>query len=181
MLAVETVLYMTAGIMDSFDEASELHLEAIITKILAVNYGHDALKMVQMLYGLDHNLITATQEDQINLWEGFLEGTYHNTLLLGLTGLKQYGMYQHEHIHKLKLPLFYPSYKFKNILDDWRKYDGKFKSDLSLVKYFSYNFEDPTQNLEKCIQKLQFLSGLLLQRWVKVSSKSSQEWYQNLT
>ena len=166
--ALESLIYFNAGLFDAFDDLSEIHVESMITKSAATDMAHAVLDHLQTLYGPSKPL-TTVYKDNINLWDGFLEGTIHNKILAGLHGLQLHGGHQNDYIHKINLTPFYPGIQF---VDWWRSRNVKADRPslkLDLKKYLQLTFQFNAEDLELGLEKLRYCTENTLAKFKKVS------------
>ncbi|KAI1303205.1 Complex I assembly factor ACAD9, mitochondrial [Halotydeus destructor] len=167
--ALESISYMTAAMHDSYVEgSSDLHLESAIAKTVATESAYDIYNRLQALYGSKY-LVTSPMADIVKLYDGFLEGSIFNRMLVGLHGAQFYGAYRNDDIHKRSLLPFFPSYFFTDWFK-WRKQEkDEPKLDMGLKKYFRSDFGQHAEMLEYCIKRMEFAADKVVFRWAKDS------------
>lgn len=64
----------------------EIHLEAAITKICAIEMGHEFNRLLQQVYGtaMTH---TSPLDDLLTIADSLLDDSLHNRLMVGLAGM----------------------------------------------------------------------------------------------
>jgi hypothetical protein len=106
----------------------------------------------------------------IRIYDGFLEGTLHNRILVGLSGLAHYGAYKNDDIHKTVLMPFYPKHWFTVWKESRHHLKDKPKLDLDLQKYVIHNLSQQSEMLEYCVKRNEWASKKLFIRWQRVSN-----------
>lgn len=89
LYSVESALYLSAAMFDSFETSAhaEMSLEAFLTSIMAVDYGHEFFDHIQKLYGTRHTVFSPFH-DMIHFYDSLLETSFNNRMHVALCGLE---------------------------------------------------------------------------------------------
>lgn len=160
IFAIESMVYFVAGMYDGLDDGFDSHIEAAITKTLAVEYGSHILRNLQQICGSDMFLTSRLQE-QINILDSFMDGCIHNRIYIGTLGVLWYARVNHVHLSKLRLAPWYPGYftkiTFKEAVEsnDWLTLDADIKGNLHP------RLEEAAKRLEFIIKRVKYSTEMI--------------------
>ncbi|XP_011165673.1 complex I assembly factor ACAD9, mitochondrial [Solenopsis invicta] len=160
LYGMESMLYHTTGIMDTFENQ-----DCMLEKAMMETYC--ASECVARIYeGLQ--LIGAQSYLKENPYIQFLEDTLSYTLFdscnldsntyIALVGLQHMGKNLRDHIFKLRNPFNFPEYIFK-----WT-FGKDYRQRLQIADHLHPSLSLGSKELEKCITKLNSASILMLER-----------------
>ncbi|KAG4080220.1 hypothetical protein HA402_008291 [Bradysia odoriphaga] len=162
--ALESMIYLTAGIIDGYENA-DVDMESAIIKVFA---HQSLLKMALMPLNSLGPKLTVDGEPLAELIKDTLHLYTHGEPIdqlvqyIGLTGLQHAGVEMADDIKKVRNPLFNPSFIFKRILEN--KSIENLKQSLHINHYLHPSLDPAAQWLEFSILRLQIGTELLLSR-----------------
>ena len=165
--AIESMLYMTAAMFDSFEAGYDCSLEAITVKTLTTEYAFDVIKNLRSIYGSRY-LVSSTAHDLINVFDSFLDCSTNNRMYLALRGLRMAGQWRHDHIRRLRLSPLYPVHAVKNYLGAIKRRRDLIDFDLDLSGYVHPNLQSAAEWIETCVKKFDLSGEQLLTTYGKV-------------
>ena len=167
--SLESCIFLTSQMFDSFENIEsnpEMHLEASICKILAIEYSHEILNSLQTIYG-SKLLITSPLHDMINILDSFLENTLYHRLLISTFAMHFMGYMKHVHIYKKRMAPFYPLYAMKEFFIRRRQVNNKPLMTLDLKGYVHPSLKNQADQLEYCVHQFEYAAEAVLVRWGK--------------
>ncbi|XP_018058590.1 PREDICTED: acyl-CoA dehydrogenase family member 9, mitochondrial-like [Atta colombica] len=160
LYGMESMLYYTTGIMDTF-ENQDCTLEKAMVEIYCTSECvariYEGLQLIGSQSYLRENPYIRIFEDALSytLFDGY---NIDCNIYIALVGLQHTGKNLRDHIFKLRNPYIFPEYIFKWIM-------GKeYRVQLKLADHLHPSFASGSIQLEKCITRLQTVSILLLER-----------------
>lgn len=172
IFTLESCLYLTSQAHDSFDNVNsdpEVFMESAICKVLAVESAHDILRMLQSIYS-SQMLITSPMIDFINILDSYLNNAVFHRVNVGKVGTWMAGYYKNDHIRKIRLAPFFPSYRLGNLLQDHKMLGKILPIDtLNLKGHVHPSFESQALELETHVHNFGLAVEWVLRRWAKVS------------
>ncbi|XP_054168792.1 complex I assembly factor ACAD9, mitochondrial-like isoform X2 [Oppia nitens] len=172
--AIESMLYLTAAMFDSFETGSDMTLESIAVKTKATEFGYDVIKNLRSIYGSRYP-VSSTAHDLINVFDSFLDCSINNRMYLALRGVRMHGQWNHDHIRRMRLSPLYPVYMLKSYLKSVRARRDNISLDLDLVGYCHPNLRSAAEWLEYCVKKLDFVTQQVLIKHGKNIINKQQE------
>jgi AGAP000454-PA len=167
--SLESCIFLTAQMYDAFDNIDsdpEMHIEASICKILAIEYSREILHLLQSVYG-SKLLITSPLHDMINIFDSFIEGSLHHRLLISTWAMHFLGYMKQAHIFKERMTFFYPIYVLKQMFIRRRQMRDKPLLSLDLKGYVHPSLQNQADQLEYCVHQFEFEAERVLIRWGK--------------
>jgi len=160
LYGMESMLYYTTGIMDTF-ENQDCTLEKAMVEMYCTSECvariYEGLQLIGARSYLRENPYIRIFEDALSytLFDGYNNDS--NTYIT-LVGLRHMGMHLREHIFKLRNPFKFPEYILKWIA-------GKeYRVQLQIADHLHPSLGLSSRELEKCITRLQTVSVLMLER-----------------
>ncbi|KYN43693.1 Acyl-CoA dehydrogenase family member 9, mitochondrial [Trachymyrmex septentrionalis] len=160
LYGMESMLYYTTGIMDTFENQDctleKAMVEAYCTSECVARI-YEGLQLIGSQSYLRENPYIQIFEDALSyiLFENYI---FDCNIYIALIGLRHTGQNLSDHIFKLRNPYLFPQYIFKWIM-------GKeYRIELKLADHLHPSFVLGSVQLEKCITRLQTTSILLLKR-----------------
>ena len=165
--SVESMLYMTAAMYDSFETGADLEAESSATKILATNNAYAVFQELRSIFGSRYPFFT-TSMDLISSLDSMFETTLHTRLRIANKVIDNFA--------KTDAPLDNRNnflrasvYNIKNYL----KYRQlKKHSDLlskEITKYVHHHFYDSSLWIESCVNRLEYSVNMMVNLFKKVS------------
>ncbi|KAG5877267.1 hypothetical protein JTB14_009763 [Gonioctena quinquepunctata] len=166
LYAMESISYLTAGLIDGY-ENQDCEMECAIVKVFSSENTMEASNVCLDLIGT-----TATSETH---WANILHReairltTLHETndslkIIMALLGLQYAGIALNNRISKIRNPLFHGGFTLKRMWTDRRNVDDNPKLDFYLGEYLHPSTYSSSQHLEYCVKRLQFSAEILLAR-----------------
>ncbi|KAI1296726.1 Complex I assembly factor ACAD9, mitochondrial [Halotydeus destructor] len=164
--ALESTLYMAAAMFDSFETKAnpEVHLEASIVKILAVEYGREFNKTLQQIYGTKM-VTTSPLDDMLCIIDNLIESSMRSRLLIGYQGMEYVAEKKSRLVSRLKKGAYANplksnfSLKFKKSMVDSQRLV------MDLQGYLHPGLQTPAEALERITRRLEYATEVTLGRW----------------
>jgi hypothetical protein len=161
IFGLESTLYLVSSMFDSYD-GRDMKLEGIASKIIAEKHAEQVTKIIPNIVG-HVNVNMGALDDYFGFWNGFLEGSHYNQLIVGLSGLRLIGPYANDDVHKVNLKPFFPRYVFREFYRSWMASTGKNElKKLNLSRYVNGNFIREADDLESSVINLKWATETLL-------------------
>lgn len=160
LYGMESMLYYTTGIMDTFENQDCTLEKAMVETYCAsecVAHIHEGLQLIGAQCYLKDNPYIQFFEDALS-YTLFDSYNIEANTYIALVGLKHLGSNIYEHIFKLRNPFNFPKYILKWIM-------GKeYRKSLKIADHLHPSLVLGSKELEKCITRLQASTVLLLER-----------------
>ncbi|CAG2102531.1 unnamed protein product, partial [Medioppia subpectinata] len=164
--AIESMVYLTAAMFDSFQTGADFSLESNAVKTMATEYAYDVIKNLRAIYGSRYP-VSSTALDLINVFDSFLDCSINNRIYLSLRGVRTQGKWRHDHIRRMRLAPLYPIYAMKYFIGAVKTRRDQIDLDLDLCGYVHPNLKPAAEWLEYCVKKLDYASNALLMKYGK--------------
>ncbi|CAB3376296.1 Hypothetical predicted protein [Cloeon dipterum] len=167
--AMESMAYMTAGILDLYDNP-DCAMEAAMVKVYSSEAAWTGVsECLQILGGLgymkDYPYERYLRDSRIMM---IFEGTNEiMRIFISLLGLQHAGAELSETVRKARNPLLYPGYTYRLLRMNFRHTMDAPKMNLRLKGYTHPSLEAATNNVEYCVLRLQYATMIVLQRYGK--------------
>jgi hypothetical protein len=168
MYTVESALYLTSAMFDAFsDERGYLkHVEATVTKTITTESALDVYHSLQSIFGMKP-MVSPSLMDNVRVMDSFMEGSVHGRIHVGLNGARIVGAYKNDHVHKVRLMPFFPSYYFIDYIKSRLNRKDKPRLDLDLKTYLPTSFMNDANLLEYTVKRMEWGAEMALSRWGK--------------
>ncbi|KYQ54753.1 Acyl-CoA dehydrogenase family member 9, mitochondrial [Trachymyrmex zeteki] len=160
LYSMESMLYYTTGIMDTF-ESQDCMLEKAMVETYCTSECvariYEGLQLIGAQSYLRENPYIRIFEDALSyiLFDGY---NIECNTYIALLGIQHMGKNLRDHIFKLRNPYFFPEYLLKWIM-------GKeYQVQLKLADHLHPSLASSSVQLEKCITRLHTVAVLLLER-----------------
>ncbi|XP_018579425.1 acyl-CoA dehydrogenase family member 9, mitochondrial [Anoplophora glabripennis] len=167
LYAMESVLYLTTGLIDSY-ENQDCELESAIVKIFCsqscLTASLTALDMVGMPAISESHWASKFHKD-ITRHLSLHETNDSLEIMTALFGLQFAGVQLNERISKIRNPLFHGSFILRRMWTDRRNVGDDPKLDLRLGDYLHPSLDIASKHLEYCVKRLEFATEVLLARF----------------
>ncbi|XP_011698218.1 PREDICTED: acyl-CoA dehydrogenase family member 9, mitochondrial [Wasmannia auropunctata] len=160
LYGMESMLYYTAGMMDTF-ENQDCALEKAMAEAYCtsecVAHIYEGLQLIGAQSYLRDSPYIQTLEDALSytLFDG---SSFDSNTYIALLGLQHTGKNLRDHIFKLRNPFNFPEYIFKWMMGN------DYRLSLKLAEHVHPSLATGSTQLEKCITRLKTVSVLLLER-----------------
>lgn len=155
IFSIESLVYYIAGMYDGLEEGFDAHIEATILKIITTEFSYDILRQLQMLSGSDMFIISKLQ-DQINIFDSFLDGNIYNRLYLATSGVIWFARSKNMHLNKLRLLPWYPGYFIKNLIRERSERNDYLTLDADIVGHLHPSLRDVATRLEYVVKRVKY-------------------------
>lgn len=153
--SIESLVYYIAGMFDGLEEGFDAHMEATILKIITTEYSYEILRQLQMLSGSDMFIISKLQ-DQINIFDSFLDGNVYNRLYLASSGVIWFARSKNMHLNKLRLMPWYPGYFMKNAIRERSERYDYLTLDADIIGHVHPSLRDVATRLEYVVKRVKY-------------------------
>lgn len=162
--ALESMIYLTAGLVDVYD-GQDVEVESAIIKV----FSQETLMKtaLSILHFMGPKSLIEGQTMELYL-RNAIQLAYSSesinalTLFIGYTGLQHTGMYIHDIVKKVRNPLFNPSFIIKRLFDNTNIENPK--STLNLNHHLHQSLDHSSHWLEQSIIRLKIATETLLER-----------------
>ena len=155
--SLESMIYMTAAMFDSFEQGVNLEGESITVKTLATEYGFDVCHELRNIFG-SRFPFSSTAIDLIHFFDSFLDTSLENRILIGQNALHHYRENKLE--GKSKSLIKAPIYFIKNQLRYKKLKNNDEILTHDMTKYIHHNMHIACDWIESCINRLEHSVGL---------------------
>lgn len=159
--SLESMLYMTAAMFDSFERGVNLEGESIAVKSMATSVGYSICHEMRSIFG-SRFPFASTALDLIYSLDSLLDSSVHNRVLLGQRALLHYKSNSGPQKSKLDLFAKAPIYSVKNYLKYRKLQRGSEFLTKEMTKYAHHNLHSACEWIESCINRLEYSSHLLI-------------------
>ncbi|UXI20143.1 poly(U)-binding-splicing factor [Sarcoptes scabiei] len=154
--SIESMLYLTAAMFDSFERGIDIGSESIATKTLTIEYAFDIITELRSLFGARYPF-SSLAYDLIFYLDSFLDSTFNNRLLLAKNCARHYTNFEEILLpNNLNFYIKWPIYSLKNHLKQrkLRKYETKLTREIT--KYIHHNMHSACDWIEHSVNLAQF-------------------------
>lgn len=163
IFAIESLVYYIAGMYDGLEDGFDAHMETTILKIITNEYAYEILRQLQMLSGSDMFIVSKLQ-DQINIFDSFLDGNIYNRLYLATSGVIWYARSKNMHLNKLRLAPWYPGYFIKNMIRERAERSDYLTLDVDIFGHVHPSLLDVAKRLEYIVKRVKFATEEMCMR-----------------
>ncbi|XP_054281665.1 complex I assembly factor ACAD9, mitochondrial-like [Macrosteles quadrilineatus] len=164
---LESMTYLTTGILDTYESADCL-LELAIIKIFSFTEGRYALDLIMELMGgrafLESEIVQKYFKD-FRTMEVFDGTTDIAKLMVALLGLQHTGITLHESNKKARFPYDNAGFVFKRFFENRLQIKDEPKLTLGLFEQLHPSLTIAANELEYCVHRLQFAVSVLFERY----------------
>ncbi|GLV44016.1 Enigma [Carabus blaptoides fortunei] len=166
MYAVESMTYMTAGLLDRYEE-QDCDLESTIVKVFSseacLQSIMECVKMVGVPAYMEGHWLNSLYSDALG--HIVLSETNDSLrMVIALSGLQHAGMELNDNVKKLRNPFFFPGYVVKKMFEQRRQAADDPKLNLDLEGYLHPSLTLSARWLEYCVLRLQYATESMLIR-----------------
>lgn len=163
IFAIESLVYYIAGMYDGLEDGFDAHMETTILKILTNESAYEVLRQLQMLSGSDMFIISKLQ-DQINIFDSFLDGNIYNRLYLATAGIIWFARSKNMHLNKLRLAPWYPGYFLKNMIRERAERSDYLTLDADIYGHVHPSLREVAKRLEYIVKRVKFAAEEMCMR-----------------
>lgn len=160
IFAIESMVYYIAGMYDGLKPGFDAHVEATICKIVTNEFAYDCLQELQRVFGSDMFIVSKLQ-DQINIFDSFLDGNIYNRLYLSTMGILWYARSQNTHLNMMKQSMWYPGYATKALIRERMERGGYLKLDADIHGNLHPSLSEAAGNLEFIARRVSFAADAI--------------------
>lgn len=160
--SIESMLYLTAAMFDSFESDFNLQGESIAVKTLATDYAFDVFHNLRSIFGPRHPISSSAMEF-VNFFDSFLCSSLKNRILLGQSAIKHYLKHNpdYQSLRSQSSPAS-SIYVLKNYLKYRKVRRGLMFSSKKLQQYVHHNLQSATDWIENSLNQLEYSTNFLL-------------------
>lgn len=177
IFAIESMVYYISGMYDGLTEGFDAHMETAILKIVTNEYAYEALRELQHVCGSDMFIISKIQ-DQINIFDSFLDGNIYNRLYLSTMGIVWYARSRNLHLNQLRLSPWYPGYTFKNMLRERSERGDYLTLDADICGHLHPALKEAGLNLQYIIKRVKYATESICLKHGKDATGAQSALYQ---
>lgn len=166
IFALESMVYYIAGMYDGLKEGFDAHMEATILKIVTNEYAYSSLKELQDICSSDMFVISKIQ-DQINIFDSFLDGNVYNRLYLSTMGIIWFARSKNMHLNQMRLAPWYPGYFIKTMLRERAERGDLLTIDADIFGNLHPALHDAGTHLEYIVRRVKYATESILMRYGK--------------
>lgn len=176
IFAIESMVYYIAGMYDGLKDGFDAHMEATILKIVVNEYAQDCVQIIQQICGSDM-FITSKIQDQINIFDSFLDGNIYNRLYLATMGIIWFARSRNMHLNKLRLAPWYPGYFLKHMFKEKSERGDHLTLDADIQGNLHPSLSDAAANLEYIVKRVKYASEMICMRHGKDATAAQSDLY----
>lgn len=153
--SLESIVYLTAAMFDSFQKGIELNNECITAKTLAIEYSYDIIGDLRSLFGSRYPF-SSTVYDLIYYIDSFLHSSMDNRMYLAKEAVEHYKTHLNFTSNRMELSQRFPLYAIKIFLRQRKLRNKNMILTKELNKYIHHNLHAACDWIEHCVNQLQF-------------------------
>lgn len=153
--ALESIIYLTAAMFDSFQKGIELNNESITAKTLAIEYSYEIIGDLRNLFGSRYPF-SSTVYDLIYYIDSFLHSSMDNRMYLAREAVEHYKANLNFTTNRMELMQKFPLYAIKLFLQQRKLRTKNMILTKELNKYIHHNLHAACDWIEHCVNQLQF-------------------------
>lgn len=167
--SIESMLYLTAAMFDSFEKDSNLQGESIALKTLATEYAYDVINSLRSIFGARYP-ISSSSVDLVNFFDSFLDTSANNRILLGQNAVEQYKFLNPDYENEFSQYLVSSIYALTKYLR-YRKANRRVTfTSRQINKYIHHNMHPACDWLEHMLNQLEYTTNFLINTHHKVNA-----------
>lgn len=160
IFAIESMVYYIAGMYDGLEDGFDAHMEATILKILCNEYSYDITRELQHVCGSEM-MITSKFQDQINIFDSFLDGNIYNRLYLATMGVLWFARSRNMELNQLRLAPWYPGYFVKSMLREHGERYDFLTLNADIYGHIHPSLREAGENLEFILKRVSYATKSL--------------------
>uniref|UniRef100_A0A6G1S5M9 Acyl-CoA dehydrogenase family member 9, mitochondrial n=1 Tax=Aceria tosichella TaxID=561515 RepID=A0A6G1S5M9_9ACAR len=166
IFAIESMVYYIAGMYDGLKDGFDAHMESTVLKVIANEYAYASLKDLQDICSSDMFIISKIQ-DQINMFDSFLDGNIYNRLYLATMGVIWFARSKNMHLNQLRLAPWYPGYYFKTMMRERAQRGDYLTLNADIYGHLHPSLKEAGIQLEYIIKRVKYAAESLCIRYGK--------------
>lgn len=166
IFALESMVYYIAGMYDGLKDGFDAHMETTVLKVIANEYAYECLKDLQDICSSDMFIISKIQ-DQINMFDSFLDGNIYNRLYLATMGVIWFARSKNMHLNQLRLAPWYPGYYLKSMIRERAQRADYLTLNADIYGHLHPSLKDAGEQLEYIVKRVKYASESLVMRFGK--------------
>lgn len=163
IFAIESMVYYISGMYDGLKDGFDAHMESTICKIVTNEYAYDCLRDLQLICGSDMFIVSKIQ-DQVNIFDAFLDGNIYNRLYLSTMGILWFARSKNAHLNHLRLAPWYPGYFVKSMIREISERRDYLTINADIYGYVHPSLKDAATNLEYILKRVKYATESLIHR-----------------
>lgn len=164
IFAIESMLYYIAGIYDGLEEGFDAHLEATILKVITYDYAYQIIQDLQQVNGSEM-LKTSKLQDQVNIFDSFLDGNIYNRLYLATMGVIYFARSKNVHLNQLRLAPWNLGYYSKNLFKEMSERGDWMTIHADIHGHLHPSLETAGTNLEYIIKRINYATENICRKY----------------
>lgn len=177
IFSIESMVYYIAGMYDGLEDGFDAHMEASILKIVTNEYAYSVLQEIQQLCGSEMFYISKYQ-DQINIYDAFLDGSVYNRLYLSTMGIIWFARSNNTSLNMLRLAPWYPGYFAKHMMKEAIERNDWLTLRADIYGSLHHSLKDAATNLEFILKRVKHAAELICMRHGKDVTGAQTALYQ---
>ncbi|OTF75025.1 Acyl-CoA dehydrogenase-like protein [Euroglyphus maynei] len=153
--ALESTIYLTAAMYDSFERGANLAAESMTAKTKAVEYAYDVIGELRSLFGSRYPF-SSTVYDLVYYLDSFLDSSLNNRMSLAEEAAKHYKTFEDMTMNRLRFIEKGPIHSVKRYLRQRKLRRHETMLTREMTKYVHHNLHSACDWIEHCIILLQF-------------------------
>jgi hypothetical protein len=166
IFAIESMVYYIAGMYDGLKDGFDAHMESTILKVVANEYAYASLKDLQDICSSDMFIVSKIQ-DQINMFDSFLDGNIYNRLYLATMGVLWFARSKNMHLNQLRLAPWYPGYFLKSMIRERAQRGDYLTLNADIYGNLHPSLKDAAVQLEYILKRVKYAAESLCLRFGK--------------
>lgn len=166
IFAMESMLYYIAGMFDGLEAGFDAHLEAAMFKTVTCEFGYEILQDLQQLCGSDM-LNTSRMQDQLNIYDSFLDGAIYNRLYVSTMGLLWYSRNENKRYNMFMTGVWHPGSFIRTKLQEVSTAGEFLTLDADIYGQLHPSMHEAAHNLEWVIKRVKYSADIICRRYGK--------------
>lgn len=160
IFAIESMIYYIAGMYDGLEPGFDAHLETTIVKVVTNEYAYQILQELQQVCGSQMYILSRLQ-DQVNVYDSFLDGNIYNRLYLATMGVLWYARSRNMHLNQLRLSPWYPGYFLKHLVKERSEMADYLTLNADIYGNLHPSLKEAAVNLEYILKRVKYATDLM--------------------
>ena len=152
---LESMIYLTAAMYDSFERGADLASESITAKTKTVEYAYDVISELRSLFGSRYPF-SSTVHDLVYYLDSFLDSTLNNRMFLAQNAAKYYKTFEDMTLNRLRFIEKGPINSIQRYLRQRKLRKHETFLTREMTKYVHHNLHTACDWIEHLIILLQF-------------------------
>lgn len=151
--SIESTLYLTAAMFDSFEADSNFDAECRAVKTLAIEHAYDVVRDIRSIFGSKYPYSSSVLE-LVSQLDTFLDSAHHNRLAIAQNAIVNYIKFNPCDQNKFRAVILAPVYNIKKYMSYRKLRSYKTFEDKEMTKYVHHNLHVVCHWINDSIVKL---------------------------